>query len=410
MTTTLERRGNVAHFARVLEQYDYEELPNGNLLIRDYPVFRAGSFKDSMGELNTWTSQHLQQMVFNFNLLRDEGLFTDVPVRDGHRGFFGGGAPGSGAGRVVGYVQDLRVGDANIDGEPLLVADFEITEEDAANKIRTGTFRARSSEIGFYETNDEALYWPTFVGFAFVDIGAVEKLFEKSTSEVYTPIRDSEDSMTRPSKGGATATGEHEQPPANEETPPEEEETPPAEEEEEETPSVEEQEEEEEEETPPTTATHSAGGVHAFTIGGSQTTDFAAVQAHIDNLEGTLEEFNEHSRRAFVEQLAENGIIGAPQVDAMAEHAVGLTVEQYNQFTEMWEAASPNPTFGRQPGGTTNQDGTSGTTSPDESTEESDLKERVEFARKSGVSEEDLKKMDSYIKLKALQDAKSDES
>ena len=60
------------------------------LRVEGMPVFRSGTFRDSMGFQNTWESMHMREMVLHYNHLKDSGIFADVPVRAGHPAFFGG--------------------------------------------------------------------------------------------------------------------------------------------------------------------------------------------------------------------------------------------------------------------------------------------------------------------------------
>lgn len=370
----------LAHFRA--NNFDLIESENGNFTISDFPVFRTGTFKDSMGESRTWSKEHLAQLVSNFNLLRDQQRLEDVPVRDGHPNWLGSSAPGSGPGRVVGYVSDLRVGDANVDGESMLIADFEFTEPDAAEKFERGTFRARSSEIGMYETNDEELHWPVFLGFAFVDIGAVEKLFGRSSlpSNHYTLSEDTE--MGTKPKGDETidlSTTENEDGGAGES-------------------------EEEEETTSTDTHTHSKGsdGPFMFRVNGVPTQDFMAVQQHIENLEAIQSEMVESSRNEFVNSLANDNKIAATQIESMQELVSDMNVDQYNKFVAMYKNAPSNALFAKHAEGITNEDGTEGTEESTEPDEMEILELRVEHARKSGLGEEAVQKMASYQRLQKL--------
>lgn len=369
-------------------EHQLTELDNGNFEIKDFPVFRTGTFRDSMGEQRTWEKDHLAQMVSNFNALRDSGRFEDVPVRDGHPGFFGAVAPGSGPGRIVGYVTDIRVGGSNVDGETMLVADFELTEPDAVQKYQSGTFRARSSEIGMYETNDEALHWPVFLGFAFVDIGAVEKLFGKSTNSNHFTLSEDANMGTKPEVEETidlSATENENAEGAGDEE--------------------EEEEESQEEQAVAQHAAAPAAGNFTFSIGGRKTTDFGAVQQHIDNLESVQQELAVASRNDFVSGLASSNVIPATQVEALQELVADMSPEQFSKFTAAYKDAPPNALFAHHDGGVTNPDGTEGTNESSEPDEMEILEQRVKYARQSGVSEDAIAKMASYQKLQKLKAA-----
>lgn len=151
-----------------------EATPRGTHVLRGIRIFKSGTFKDSLGIERTWTDDHLNKMVVNFNTLRRLGAFVDVPVRANHTGDVRD---------VVGYFSGMYI---DPEDHQFLAADIEFTEPDAISKWNRGTFRSRSSEIGMYETNDGTTYFPTVVGLAFVDIGAVEGLHNKAPNTQFT--------------------------------------------------------------------------------------------------------------------------------------------------------------------------------------------------------------------------------
>ncbi|AKC02933.1 head maturation protease [Gordonia phage GordDuk1] len=143
--------------------------------IKDVPVFRSGNFRDSMGFPHEYDGEAMRLMVSNFDHLRAQKIFSDVPVRNGHPSPFR-----SRMQELVGYVVGLRTEDrtAPHDGNvyTYLLAEFEILDESAQEKIESGLWRNRSSEIGVYHDNREIEYAPAFLGVAYVDIPAVEGL------------------------------------------------------------------------------------------------------------------------------------------------------------------------------------------------------------------------------------------
>lgn len=417
-TKTLDRM-KVSYFRTALDNgLKVDKREDGSGIIRGIPIFRAGTFKDSMGDPHTWETEHLQQMVFHFNMLREREVLPNIPVRDQHRSLFGSG------GRVVGYLEGVRVEGEDSKGNPLLVADMDITEPDDFGRIERGTWRSRSAEVGFYETNDDVMYWPVLMGVAWVDLPAVEGLFGKKSDDTdgeYTPIHDHDEegavshAKKEANKGGAgTATppadndgkeGQHSAPPAtdkegeggegNEEGAGEgtgeqagdgsgDHSTPPA-------PSA----------GSTVTNQHSSGAqVHEFTLNGqTKTTDFAAVQAHIENLESVLDESRTQARKDFVSSLAESNCIAATQVESMQEHAVSLSDEQYEAFKKMYEDAPEIPLF--------SQHGQQTSTDPDnQGSEVETLRERVTMHKRSGMSEDKVKATESYRRLMELTDNK----
>lgn len=354
-----------------------------------------------MGEQHSWEPIHLSQMVSNFNLLRDNDILPNVPQRNGHKSLFGGG------GEVVGYAIDLRVEGQDAKGNDILVADLEFTEPEAFEKVRRGTWRSRSSEIGMYETNDESLHWPVFMGVAWVDIPAVEGLFSnhQTGQDQFTPVRDNEEGAVAHTNdasnqsGGTASTTDHSQEATSGEG-----------------------NQEEQQVTEGATggegstegSTHSSAGdssagaavsTHAaapkpfeFSINGAPTTDFAAVQAHITNLESVLTENRNQARKDFVASLASSHKIAATQIEKMEAHALSLSDEQYSAFAALYEDAPEAPLFA--------QHGQQDTTDPKEESEVDMLRERVAMHRRSGNTEEKLKKTASYMKLMELTDGK----
>ena len=395
-------------FANPVTQSD-----KGNPVIHGLKVFKAGTFKDSMGDQRTWEVEHLEQMIFNFNLLKDREIFANVPVRHNHPSLFGGG------GEVIGYFAGLRREDI------FLVADLEITEPDAFARWERGTYRARSLEVGAFETNDEALFWPTVMGVAFVDIGAVEGLFSKpnegaSKMHFAQVVVDEEKETSVPGEnepngggtggtGGGTGGGQTPPSPPPPPTPTEGGDNPTG--------------------APAEGGSNAGGGSdggsgtnsgtqgHAapatgsptgtpsasFTINGQVTTDFAAVQRHITAMEGVLKDTSDQARKDFVTGLAKANKIAATQVDTLTAHALGLSPEQYDTFRASYEAAPQVGLFGQQSdngGGdpTPASNGVIGNGDEDPAV----LEERVKMHRRAGMSEEQVKATPSYQKLQAL--------
>lgn len=144
----------------------------------DVPVFRSGIFSDSMGYEREWLPEQMTQMAANYDYLKGSGFFADVPVRKGHPRIFKDPMDG-----LIGYITQLRT---EVRKSPLrddeneytyLIADYEILDTDAQEKIASGLWRNRSAEVGVYVTNAPVKeISPTFMGVAYVDIPAVEGL------------------------------------------------------------------------------------------------------------------------------------------------------------------------------------------------------------------------------------------
>lgn len=288
---------------------------SGVYVVEREAVFRSGSFRDSWGDLMTWEDLHIKQMVENFDYLRSKGVFAEVPVRDGHPGFLIHGIEGNG--RVVGWHTGVTAEKvkSKIDGVEYdyLFASYEITEPDAVEKYKRGTWRNRSSEIMRYVTNDEAEFFPVYGGFAFVDIPAVEGLnFGRDSGAApdgsgrvrYFVMSDKEINVTSPAPGNPAQPSQPAQPAPTQPAP------------------------------APTAAPTQPAAPHMFTINGQATSDYAAVQRHIATLEGAAAEARNTARADFVNGLVQANIIlgGEQNVASMTAFAQSLSDEQFEQW------------------------------------------------------------------------------
>jgi hypothetical protein len=274
-----------------VDKHNTHTSARGTTVVESVQVFKTGTFKDSWGDQQTWTQTHIEQMALHFRLLKDAGVFPDVPVRNDHS---------FSVTDVIGYFEDLRV-----DGD-FLVADLEFTDSTALEKFDNGTYRSRSIEIGLYETNDGQTYYPVVMGLAFVDIPAVEGLHG------------------RPKTGIATFRQENQVPDAPAPTT-----------------------------TPAAPATPPAATFTFNLAGKGATTDFAAVQAHITQIEGekaTLLAQNTQyeadfakaeaeARKTFVNQLATDKKIIGPQVEPTIKLVETMSAEQFEMFKTTFSAA-----------------------------------------------------------------------
>jgi len=367
------------------------------LKLTDVPVFRSGVFRDSMGELNTWETLHMTQMQNNFDYLRAHKTFENVPVRRGHGSFFSDAMDS-----LIGWHTALRTQDMQspVDGVTYtyLLTDFYIFDKDAAEKVAEDNWPNRSSEIGTYVNNAQTEYWPCYMGFAYVDIPAVEGLnfrkYQKDAGPRFSILVDD------PKEFGVTSLTNPAAPagPAAPASPPSLE-LPGA--------------------GQPAQSTQPTQPLQ-FSIGGRQTTDYAAVQAHIIAIEGrnaTLEQFATESaaagRRNFVAALARESKILQTQVGddktGLTAHALSLNDEQFAAFKAIYEAA-PSATVLQQHGQTngTGNPIVSGGQPKNERTERiSVLTEIVARHRMGGTTEADIAKMPSYIELQQLTAAAS---
>jgi hypothetical protein len=389
-----------------------------------------------MGFQHTWESLHISDMVRNFEYLRDQHIFEDVPVRDGHPGWLVSGMEGNG--KVVGYHASLQDESrtAPHDGQEYnyLLADLEIIDADAMTAIESGLWRSVSSETGAYVTNNEAEYWPVYQGVAYCDIPAVEGLkgFSRATNSisVFTEGESAVAGENEGNTGGTTSTssapeasaatvgagGAANSPDTNasaktsaDQTPNEkgvEVQAPPTG-----TPSTGGQP------TAVTQATpgegqHGRTGAFTFTIGGQQTTDFAAVQSHISTLEAAQHEAAEQARRDFVSSLALPGPNGEPprmlgsQVDAQTVFALSLTSEQFENFKRTWDTAAPVSLLASHASGIASGDGSPGAPSKLEAlqSELATQEDIMQHHRNAGKSEEWIAERGCFSKATALRE------
>lgn len=364
---------------------------DGSLAVEKQVVFRSGTFRDSTGRQGTWEQLHIDQIVANFNLLRGRNILADIPVRDGHPGFLIHGMEGSG--KVVGWHTDLNV--QTLDTEKgqtsYLLANYVLTDPDAITKYENGTYRNRSSEIGTYVTNDEAEFWPAYMGFAFVDIPAVEGLndvqFSKSASSAYAgrdviflfdrenPLSTPPQPNTQPAQGAPIMPfGLFAQPQPV---------------------------------SPASTGTVPAAQTsqpQAFMINGNPVSDVGQVQAYITGLEAFRNETLEGARVSFVESLVTDGKLMASQKESMTAFAKGLSSEQFMSWKAAMEAAPQLSVLGVH--GAPNSAGTNGAVPGSaQAAANSELETAqgiVRMHQMAGKSEEFIKNTDSYKTVQRL--------
>lgn len=385
------------------------------LRVRDMPVFRSGTFKDSFGDETTWELLHIEQMKATFDFLRDNKGFPEVPVREGHGSFFGDPMTG-----LVGYHDALRTMDATApDGNTYryLLADFTIYKEEHQQAFLSGLWKNRSSEVGYYETNDGTGFWPTYQGFAFVDIPAVQylNLFGKNKQRSFRILLEKEFAMPEEasgtpgapptidpdgsaapgntSEGGSTPTEDEDGTPAAAPAPTTEPAPAPA-------PEAPSNEDEQQFRAP-------GSGTFTFQCGGQALSDYAAVQAYIAKIETenlSHVEFRNEARKIartnYVHKLAEDGKIVAGMVDDLIEDALSRTDEQFEKFKVMYDKAPVLSIFQRH--------ASAGSLTPAENELSEDEREfiaaceRVQWHRAAGTLASQLADTESYKTMTRL--------
>lgn len=368
------------------------ETERGTHIIEGIRIFKAGTFSDSMGIVRTWETVHLDQMVLHFTLLKDGGIFPNVPVRVDHS---------YSAESVVGYFVNVY---RDKDDDNFLAADIEITEPDAFQKWERGTYRSRSLEVGMYETNGEnpQTYFPVVMGLAFVDIPAVEGLHAKGGSpgsfsqclqdnpketevtheeflraceyaawvdaaryaqscqdwERAATYAQAVDDVTR--QAVELGIAQHGAPVANQ----------------------------------PIT----------FSAGGQQVTMTVPEMAQeLGNLMTYRQETIQMGRASYVDELAKHGKVAQGQVVSLKGLVTDMTEAQFTAFKASYDAAPVAALFGQFGGG-------GGEPAPGQAADVdeqiADLEEIVLNHRRRGASQEDIEKTGSFQKLQKLKAAK----
>lgn len=350
----------------------YRKGSNRTLVVEHEAVFRSGTFRDSMGYQNEWLDIHMRQMMENFSYLRNNKIFQDVPVRNGHPGWLINGLPG--LGQVIGYHTNLTTEKltAPHDGNEYdyVFADYEILDGPAADAYESGLFRNRSSEIIPYVTNSEAEFWPVYGGFAFVDIPAVEGLnfsrepqatqggeparvivmFDKEIPNMTSPVPGPAAPADRPALGGGTAPS------------------------------------------------------YTFSVNGQPTSDFAAVQRHITTLETQASEARTAARKGFVNGLAQRNLILATAIEPFTAAVAGMDDATYDNFCKGYENVPAIAAVSQHAApaaadvqGTAASNGSAG---PDNATLDVEIcRDIVAAHRRNGMDLATLKGVNSYVKL-----------
>lgn len=368
------------------------------LVLESVPVFRSGTFRDSMGIQHTWEDMHMTQMVDNFNHLIKTGIMPGAPVRKGHNGFFSSGSEVMDG--LIGWHSALTTEERvnPVDGQryTYLLADFEILDPTAIDKIDSGLWKNLSSEVGSWTSNAEAEYWPVYQGVAYVDFPAVEglKTFASANGVGSKFSIMSEESAVPQTDNTQTGQQTPPLPPA-----------PPGV-----TPAGQTSEHGQQQQGQPAPApANGPAQPHLFTVNGRQVADFAAVQAHINSLEEFQKETVKGARLAFVSGLVTGNKMLASNKEKAEAFCLGLSDEQFTAYKEQWEGAPVVPQLGNHTSGTSNHNGDnpagSGPAPSAQDDERKVLEDTVNAFRISGMSDEQIKKTKTFSRLQQLQPA-----
>jgi hypothetical protein len=310
----------------------------------------------------------------HFNLLKDSKTLPNIPVREDHLSFRGGDI----VGKLMGYHRKVWTEKliSPVDGieYTYLMGELEIIKRDAQENILSGLYRTRSAEIGPYVSNGKAEYWPTFMGVAYVDMPAVEGL--EFSSQVHQHLS----TFTRGGDKNFALMMEERMEPA----------TQPA--------------------APGTQAPAATPAPFNFSVGGRQTTDFAAVQAHIDqletrnaNLEAVQTEQRNATRTAFAKGLVASGKILPIKEDDTVKFCLGLSDEMFASYQSQFEGAPAAPVMGQFGLSQAPAPGSQQGVAPSEQDKKiADLKDQVQMHRASGLPAETIKNFNSYKELVTL--------
>lgn len=134
-----------------------------------------------------------------------------------------------------------------------------------------------------------------------------------------------------------------------------------------------------------------------FTMNGSQTTDPAAVQAHINSLETYRDEAIASGRTSFIQALAKDGKIAASQITSLEALAATFSNEQFEQWRASYEDAPQLSIFGQHTGAS---DGPAVAASAKATEDEmTTLREIVQHHKNAGKTKAQIETLDSYKKL-----------
>jgi ATP-dependent Clp endopeptidase proteolytic subunit ClpP len=138
-----------------------------------------------------------------------------------------------------------------------------------------------------------------------------------------------------------------------------------------------------------------------FMVNGVEVTDPAAVQAHMTGLELYKKESIESGRKAFVDSLASDGKILASQINDTSEFALSLDSDQFDKWKATMVAAPKSSLFENH--GTDSEQQTPKDEAKAATAQRiTVLNEIVQGHRDSGMSDEQIKNLESFKELEKL--------
>lgn len=141
----------------------------------------------------------------------------------------------------------------------------------------------------------------------------------------------------------------------------------------------------------------------AFMVNGSANSDFNAVQAHINSLEGFYNESRVSARNSFIDGLVSNGQIGAPQAEGLKQVVAldAMSDEAFATFKATYENAPKLPLLARH--GLQASDGPGNTADKARADRIATLRDIVDRHRMAGKAEAQIAEMPSFKELQELE-------
>lgn len=137
----------------------------------------------------------------------------------------------------------------------------------------------------------------------------------------------------------------------------------------------------------------------AFRVNGAETMDFAAVQAHITALEGFATETRDGARTAYVKSLVADGKIIAPLEAMFAKQAISMDDATFAEFKTGYDAA-PKLSITADHGTGANAGGNAPAGAGGEkASEKLILEEQLQMHRNAGMSEDEISKTKAFKRL-----------
>jgi hypothetical protein len=154
--------------------------------------------------------------------------------------------------------------------------------------------------------------------------------------------------------------------------------------------------------TAPASAPVAPSQPFTFSVNGSSTTDFAAVQAHITQLEAFRSETTKANRHSYIEMLAHSNRILGTKVDAFKAHVENMSADQFTAFKGLYGEAEPEALVSRHATAQETGAAPAAPASKAVAPEIVILREQVAMHQAAGTPARVIQGMESYKSLIAL--------